>query len=126
MMDKEFFPEHWNLIKLGNENYFERLGGGTPRRSNEDYWGGDIKWLTNNEVNDNIINKVSDTNEYITKKGLNNSSTKIIPKESVILSCTASIGKVVINQTEMATNQQFNSFVCNKEKIIPEFLAYYF
>ncbi|WP_073160573.1 restriction endonuclease subunit S [Halanaerobium congolense] len=125
-MNKESFPEHWNLIKLGNEDYFERLGGGTPRRSNEDYWNGDIKWLTNNEAKGNIINKVSDTSEYITKKGLNNSSTKLIPKKSVILSCTASIGKVVINQTEMATNQQFNSFICNKEKIIPEFLAYYF
>jgi len=126
MMNKESFPEHWNLIKLGNKDYFERLGGGTPRRSNEDYWNGNIKWLTNNEAKDNIINKVSDTSEYITKKGLDNSSTKLIPKESVILSCTASIGKVVINQTEMATNQQFNSFICNKEKIIPEFLAYYF
>jgi restriction endonuclease S subunit len=125
-MNKDYFPEHWNLIKLGNKDYFERLGGGTPRRSNEDYWAGKIKWLTNNEAKDNIINKVSDTNEYITKKGLNNSSTKLIPKESVILSCTASIGKVVINKTEMATNQQFNSFICNKEKINPEFLAYYF
>ena len=57
--------------------------------------------------------------------GLENSSATMIPINSVLLTCTASIGKVAINSIPLATNQQFNSFQCFKE-ILPKYLAYYF
>ena len=113
---------NWETVKIGNNDYFERYSGDTPTKGNEEYWGGDIKWLSNSEVSDDQVNLVSNTDLQITEEGLNNCTAKIIPENSVILSCTASIGKVAINNDEMATNQQFNAFEI-KKGFNPYFLA---
>lgn len=114
--------EKWSSVKIGNEDYFERYSGDTPTKSNEDYWDGDIKWLSNSEVSDEQVDLISETELRITEEGLDNCTAKIVPENSVILSCTASIGKVAINTDEMATNQQFNSFNI-KKGFNPYFLA---
>lgn len=119
--------EGWEQVKLGEEEYFKRFGGGTPKRSIKEYWeNGTIPWLTNTEIPEGRVIRIADTKEKITKLGLRNSSATLVPKDSVILGCTASIGKVAIAGIQLTTNQQFNSFKCNKEKVLPEFLAYYF
>jgi len=110
----------WPTKKLG-EVVEEIIGGGTPKRSKPEYWGGDIPWMTIEDINNNFY--ISKTRQFISKKGLEKSNAKLIPPNSVILSCTASVGNVAINSIPLTTNQQFNSFVCNTE-IIPEFLAY--
>ena len=125
-MEWENLPEGWEIANLGNKDFFKRYGGGTPKRDKREYWaGGTIPWVTNNELEENKINYIFSTKEKITKKGLENSSATLIPERSVLLSCTASIGKVGINEIELATNQQFNSFECNKNRVLPEFLAYF-
>lgn len=112
-------------IELGNDRYFERYGGGTPKKSQEEYWNkGTHYWLSNSEIQNDKINYINHTKHKITDEGLKNSSATLIPKNSVLLTCTASIGKVAINKTELTTNQQFNSFYCKKD-ILPKYLAYY-
>lgn len=118
--------KNWEWKKLGDERYFKRYGGGTPSKSNNSFWEeGDIPWLSNSELDEGKINYVASTNKKITCLGLENSSATMIPINSVLLTCTASIGKVAINSIPLATNQQFNSFQCFKE-ILPKYLAYYF
>jgi len=118
-------PRGWKYVKL--KEIAKIIGGGTPRRNNPKYWkDGNIPWLTPSELEGDKVNYVLDTKEKITKLGLEKSNAKIIPLNSVILTCTASVGKVAINKVELTTNQQFNSFVCDRYLIIPEFLAYYF
>ena len=111
---------NWPTKSLG-EVTKEIIGGGTPRRNNLEYWNGDIPWMTVDDINGNFY--ILKTKQFISKKGLENSNAKLVPSGSVILSCTASVGNVAINKIPLATNQQFNSFVCNDE-IIPDFLAY--
>jgi type I restriction enzyme S subunit len=116
--------EGWKWIKL--KEIAKIIGGGTPRRNNPKYWNGDIPWLSPSELIDGKINYITDTKEKITRLGLERSNAQLIPINSVLLTCTASVGKVAINKVEITTNQQFNSFVLDSSKIIPEFLAYYF
>ncbi len=108
--DNQGETDEWQPVQLGDETYFTRYSGDTPVKSNEDYWSGEILWLSNSEISDKSINTVDETDEQITKEGLENCTAQLVPENSVILSCTASIGKVAINSREMATNQQFNSF----------------
>ncbi len=110
----------WEMVRLGNEEFFRRYGGDTPAVSNDEFWEGDILWLSNSEVTEGEVNLVSNTERLITREGLDNCTAQIVPYGSVILSCTASIGKVAVNRKAMATNQQFNSF-----KPVRGFNAYY-
>jgi len=124
-MERKELPEGWDIITLSDERYFQRFGGSTPSKSRKEYWdNGTIPWLSNTELNENEINYVCNTREKITPIGLDNSSTSLLPKHCVLLTCTASIGKVGINEIELSTNQQFNSFKCSGE-IEPKFLAFF-
>ncbi|NJE13785.1 restriction endonuclease subunit S [Thermococcus sp. LS2] len=119
-------PEDWEVVRL-KDVAKEILTGATPLRSRREFWeNGTIPWLTNEEVMDGKINYIYDTSEKITELALKKTNVKLIPPDSVILSLTASVGKVAINKIPITTNQQFNSFVLNKKKVFPEFLAYYF
>ncbi|MDO9128881.1 MAG: restriction endonuclease subunit S, partial [Anaerolineales bacterium] len=86
--------------------------GGTPDSKNEDYWNGDIYWATLVDLpaNDHI-SIITDTQRKITQQGLKNSSAKIVPPDSVIVSSRATIGRVGINKVPLATNQGFKNIV---------------
>jgi len=119
-------PKEWEVVRLGKV-VKDILTGATPLRSNKEYWlNGDIPWLTNEEVEDGKINYIWDTKEKVTEKALKETNIKLIPENSVILSLTASVGKVAINKIPITTNQQFNSFIIDSNKIHPEFLGHYF
>ena len=114
--------KEWKFEKLANEEIFlDIISGGTPPRANSEYFGGNIPWVRLKDMKSKYI---STSNETLTEKGLKKGSRKI-PKNAIILSTRASIGKVAISQTEMCTNQGFKSIVCNNEKILPEFLYYF-
>ncbi len=103
-------PEDWKVVRLGDVAE-DILTGATPLRSKREYWlNGSIPWLTNEEVEEGKINYIWDTREKVTEKALRETNIKLIPENSVILSLTASVGKVAINKIPITTNQQFNSF----------------
>jgi hypothetical protein len=102
-------PLHYDLEDIKKEI----INGATPSKQNHIYWNKDeIKWATIPDFNDNslYLDKVS---QYTTQKALDDNLLKIVPVNSVLLSCTATIGKVSINKAELTTNQQINSIVCN-------------
>ena len=98
--------------------------GGTPSTTNPEYWDGDIVWLTPKDLSINRNKYIVDSSNKITSKGLNNSSTKIVPKGAVLLSSRAPIGYLAISNCELCTNQGFKSLVCNKNLINNEYLYY--
>ena len=85
------------------------VGGGTPSTSNPAYWDGSIQWFTPSEVgNSRYVEKSART---ITEEGLENSSARLIPANSILLSSRATIGEASINICECSTNQGFQSLV---------------
>ena len=75
----------------------ELINGSTPLKSNKKYWNkGTINWFTAEDLRNG--NEVSSTKKFITKFALDNTSIKLVPKDSVLLCCTASIGLIGINK----------------------------
>jgi type I restriction enzyme S subunit len=105
-MKKQTKNKIWRKVKLGE--IVDVYGGGTPSTLNSKYWSGDIAWLTPAEVvalsGHRFIDK---TERYITEEGLKNSSVKVMPINSLLLTSRATIGEIVINKVPMATNQGF-------------------
>ncbi len=99
------------------------VGGGTPRTSIPDYWGGDINWITPKDLSKNKSKYIIKGERNITTKGLKNSSARILPPNSVLLSSRAPIGYVVINKNEVCTNQGFKSLIM-KNNNSPNFYYY--
>jgi type I restriction enzyme S subunit len=79
--------------------------GGTPDTSHPEYWNGDIEWLTPSEMGKSDTRFISSTVRKITHKGLENCSSEVLPKGSVIISTRAPIGHLAINRSPMAINQ---------------------
>lgn len=112
-------PEGWKKKYICD--IADTLSGGTPSRSKEDYFKGNIKWIKTKELNDGYV---FDTEERITELGFNNSSAKYFPENSIILAMYgATIGKLAISACEMTSNQACCVFNTNK---FPEFLEYLF
>jgi type I restriction enzyme, S subunit len=102
-----------------------RIGGGTPSRKEKSYWNGDLPWFTVADLSDvDDIQNLCTSRECITRLALQQSAAKIIPVRAVVFSSRVVIGKVGIATKELATNQDFCSFVTSEE-VLPEFLAYF-
>lgn len=113
----------WDIVKI-EEISTEIINGSTPPKKEGIYWdSNDIPWLTIPDMNRSSI-ILNNINQFTSKKALDDNKVRIIPINSVLLSCTATLGKVAITKNKITTNQQINSIVCN-ENIIPEYLAYY-
>ncbi len=89
--------------------------GGTPNRSNSEFWNGDIPWVSTTLIDFNVINEV---NEYITEFGLKNSSAKIFPKNTILMAMYGqgkTRGKVAILGIKAATNQACAAIILDKQ-----------
>jgi type I restriction enzyme, S subunit len=115
----EEIPEEWEPLTL--KQVCEKIAsGGTPSRTKKEYFGGDIPWV----VVSDIKSIISQTEEYLTKEGLKNSSAKLWPIGTVILSTGATVGKVGIAGVELCTKQGVTGLV-PKKSLYNSFLAYY-
>lgn len=113
----------WPVREL--DEVVEILNGSTPSKSNADFWrGGNVPWFTVEDIRSQGRN-ILKTAKYITKEALNKTSIKLLPKESVLLCCTASVGEYAFSEIELTTNQQFNGLVVkDKSKLLPRFLLW--
>ena len=112
--------EGWTYKKLGE--VCETSSGGTPSKNNIEYYeGGTIPWLRSGEVAQGLI---YDSELCITESGLNNSSAKLFPVDTVVLAMYgATVGQVGLLKREMATNQAICGIFPNN-KLYPLFLLY--
>ena len=103
-------PEGWSYMKI--KDRYKTVLGGTPSRSINNYWGGDISWINSGEINKlRIINP----SEKITIDGYNNSSTKLMPIHTTILAITgATLGQVSYTEIETCANQSVVGIIDEK------------
>lgn len=100
----------WEEKTLGEIG--EIFGGGTPDTTKDEYWNGEINWFTPSELKSKYI--VASIRK-ITKEGLANSSAKLLPPETILLTTRATIGEVSICQQYCTTNQGFQSIIVKKQ-----------
>ena len=101
------------------------FNGSTPSRTEISYWEkGSINWFTVEDVREQG-RVIRYTKQTITEKALKETSVKLLPPETVLLCCTASVGEYAFAEVPLTTNQQFNGLVIKqdyKSKIIPKYL----
>ena len=119
LMFKLFTPkDKWLKLSIGDVAHV--IGGGTPDTNIEDYWNGNIQWFTPSEIGKEKY--VTGSEWTLTQKGLDNSSAKLLPPNTILLSTRATIGECSIAKQECCTNQGFQSLIATT--VTPEFLYY--
>jgi len=105
LVDSELgeIPEGWGNVPFSE--CVTIIGGGTPKTSVLEYWGGNIPWfsIVDAPIGDGIW--VVDTEKKISESGLNNSSTRILPIGTTIITARGTVGRVAIVGVPMAMNQ---------------------
>lgn len=116
----------YSRVLLGSEDLFKIESGGTPSSTEESYWNGGIPWATLVDLPAHEhITKLSETVRTISGEGLKNSSTKVLPVGTVLVSSRATIGRVALTTMPLATNQGFkNIIIQDRQRALPEFVAY--
>ena len=122
-------PSSWHVTTLEpnrSDGFIVGVdSGGTPRTSVDEYWDGDVPWLTPKEVTRaNGALYVSSTERSITAAGLSSSAAKLMPAGTVMLTKRAPVGAVAVAAIPMCTNQGFLNFVCGPQLMAP-YLAYW-
>lgn len=115
-------PKGWEVKKI--KHFSNSVAGGTPGTTNNAYWDGDIPWLPSGMIHDNIIT-AEQVEIFITFEGLNNSSTKWIKKDAVLIALTGATCANIAYLTFKATaNQSVIGIECDN-KTHPTYLFYY-
>ncbi|MCH2221003.1 MAG: restriction endonuclease subunit S [Dechloromonas sp.] len=116
-------PAHWRVMPIRLAARLE--SGHTPSRSRPDWWVDcNIPWFSLADVwqiREAGRDVIFETKEHVSELGLANSSARLLPKGTVMLSRTASVGFAAIMGVDMATTQDFANWVCGEE-LLPEFL----
>ena len=118
---KREIPQGWTAAKI--KDVAQTYSGGTPTSTNSEYYnGGDIPWINSGELNSPII---TSTTNYITEEGLNNSSAKLYPQDTVLVALYgATAGKVSLLSFEACSNQAVCG-VIPQNKIMTTYIRYY-
>ncbi len=103
------FNQAWQRVKV--KDFGIIITGSTPLTQISEYWNGTISWITPTDINDN--KDIFNSERKITQKGLD--TIRMIPKNSVLVTCIASIGKNAILRVNGACNQQINAIIPNKD-----------
>ena len=103
----------------------EVVGGGTPRTNDStNFEGGDISWITPADLSGYTEKYISHGSRFITRKGLDSSSARLLPAGAVLFTSRAPIGYVAIARNPIATNQGFKSFVL-KDGVLPDYVYWW-
>ena len=118
---KREIPKGWTSAKIKDAAH--TYSGGTPTSTNSKYYdGGNIPWINSGELNNPII---TSTTNYITEEGLNNSSAKLYPQDTVLVALYgATAGKVSLLSFEACSNQAVCG-VIPQNKIMTTYIRYY-
>jgi len=96
-------PNGWEVKTLSS--IIELIGGGTPKTKIAEYWNGDIPWFSVVDAPNKSDIWVIDTEKHVTQTGVDNSSTKILPIGTTIISARGTVGKCALVGRPMAMNQ---------------------
>lgn len=93
--------DEWKYYRV--DEFAEIVGGGTPKTDINLYWNGSIPWLTPKDLSGYTNRFISNGERYISAEGLKNSSAKLVPSGTVLLTSRAPVGYVAIAQNELCT-----------------------
>jgi len=106
-------PEGWEKVPL--EKAFSYTGGGTPSKEVERYWkDGDVNWYTPSDITSSRGIFLNQSTDKCTEEGLKNSSARLFPSYSIMMTSRATIGAIGINTTPACTNQGFITCIPNE------------
>jgi len=115
-------PQGWEVKTVADS--FEISGGGTPSRKEEKYWGGGtIQWFSPSDLTGAGTMFMVDSSDHITELGLAESSARLFPARSIMLTSRATIGAIAINTHEACTNQGFINCLPNER--VPLYLLFH-
>lgn len=106
-------PEGWQPLTLND--VCDAVGGGTPSTNRPEYWGGNVVWVTPTDVTRNDCLALLDSEKKITEAGLANSSAKLVPPDTILMTSRASIGFFALMDQPACTNQGFISVLPKQE-----------
>lgn len=111
-------------MKYKIDEISEIIAGGTPSTKTPEYWNGDIPWVTPKDLSLLTTKTIRNTESMITPNGLKNSSAKMFPKGSVVMSTRAPVGYLAINDVDMCSNQGIKAIVCDNTLVNYNYLYY--
>lgn len=129
MMSRKFkkteigkIPEDWEVKRMGEVG--KVVTGKTPPTSNRDFFDGKYPFIRIPDMGKSVY--IENPELFLSEKGAEHMKYLKLPPKSVMVSCLATIGKLGITTKESFTNQQINSVIADTEKLIPEWIYYFF
>ena len=116
-------PKEWKVARL-KDVAKKFISGGTPSTKEPRYWNGDIPWIRSVHLSKHHIEETM-IEHYITKEGLENSASNVVPKGSLIVATRVGIGKAAVNLIDVAINQDLTGILIDKSKLDPFFAVWY-
>jgi len=117
----EKIPIGWKWVKLGEVGIV--ITGKTPSSKHPEDWGYDMPFVTPTDFK-NYRKFTYDSERYLSSVGINKLKNKVLPEDSILVTCIGYIGKVVMNKVPVVTNQQINSIIPDRNIVFPDFLYY--
>jgi type I restriction enzyme S subunit len=113
-------PTNWVTPALGE--IYTVVGGGTPSTEKADYWGTGTPWVTSAD-----IYGVRDIKprKQVTTKGIENSTTNVVPRKTLLVVTRVGLGKTAITETETCFSQDVQGLIQRSDLIAPEFALYF-
>jgi type I restriction enzyme, S subunit len=112
---KDDMPEGWEKKKIAD--VCETVGGGTPSTKVPEYWGGDITWVVPSDVTKNDCLALLESERKITVKGLQKSSAKMVPSDTILMTSRASVGFFALMDYDVCTNQGFINIIPHENEM---------
>ncbi len=118
--EPDFLPENWVETRLGE--IYDVRGGGTPSTAIDEYWGGDIPWITSADIDDLRDIRVK---RHVTQEGIQNSTTTIVPSRTLLVATRVGLGKIAIARKPICFSQDLQGLVQRPDLVLPEYGLYY-
>ena len=108
-------PTGWTRRKISE--VCDTVGGGTPSTKVPEYWNGDITWVVPSDVTNNDCLVLLGSGRKITERGLKESSARVVPAGTILMTSRASVGFFALMDREVATNQGFINIIPHDERM---------
>lgn len=112
-LEKVELSGEYEIVTIGE--VCDVVNGSTPKKDNNLFWNkGSIPWFTIEDIR-NQGYSINKTSKHITQYALDNTSLKLIPQNTTLICCTASVGVCAFTEIELTTNQQFNALIIKED-----------
>ena len=116
--DEKLFdiPDNWKWVRVG-DIVIETIGGGTPSKTEPEYWNGNIPWISVKDIHDGDL-EITNAQDSITEKGMNNSSTNLVKAGVLIAVMRMAVGRIATLKIDACINQDLRALITSKYFLI--------